>query len=81
VVQDPGLVKCLIDVFRKLNQEFITNPLDEDKYFTLYLNCVDLKYLAKPVVLPIISKKSNIVDEIIRVMAIWHFVDVCNLPN
>jgi hypothetical protein len=31
--------------------------------------------------LPTIIKKTNLVDEYIRVMASWHFVDVCSLPT
>jgi len=79
--QDPGLVKSLVDVFKKLNQELLSDALEENSIHKLLMHCIDLKYLAKPLVLPTIVKKSNFVDELIWVMASWHFIDACTLPT
>jgi len=80
VFEDPVLVDIISLNITSLFSEFIANAESGINYEKSMSILSDLKYMAKPLVLPKIVSNTLFLDSLIRSLKIFQFTDIYQMP-
>ena len=83
IVKDAKLCKELTNTLHTQIHEFVTNPDEGErsKRLTDFLHLIhDIKYIAKPELLPEIISNTTIVEDMLAAIKEFHFADTCARP-
>ena len=80
VFEDPVLVEIISQNIRSIFSDLIANADSAINFERVILLLNDLKYMAKPLVLPKIVSNTSFLHDLIRSLKIFQFADIYNMP-
>jgi hypothetical protein len=81
VFEDPVLVKIICQNITSIFSDLLANSDSAINFERVILILNDLKYMAKPLVLPKIVSSTTFLDCLIRSLTIFQFADIYEMPS
>ena len=83
IVKDPELCKSITNNLHSIMHDFVAGPSHAKKNIMseIFHSIYDIKYFAKPELLPIIIKDTSILDDMLAAFKEFHFADSIERPD